>query len=95
MKLQQAETSVLNKHIRTLSGNDTMMKGSFQEILIAGNVLVVDNDLWRSWTGIRFLNGEEYHGPVYVMGTQKLYEGIRTCICKTCQPQKEFRININ
>lgn len=95
MKLQQTEKNVLSKYIRILNGDDTMMKGSFQEILIAGNVLAVDDALWRSWTGIRFLNGEEHHGPVYVMGTQKLYEGIRTCICKTCQPQEEFRISIN
>lgn len=77
---------LLNKHAVFLEGRDTMMKGgAFYEIEFTGNVVAVDRSLWSSWTGIRYLNGEEYHGDVYVMGTKTPYEGPRLCTCDTCQ----------
>ncbi len=28
--------------------------------------------IWRSWTGRRFLNGVEYTGPVYFLGSDEV-----------------------
>jgi hypothetical protein len=42
------------------------------EILTNGSWLLVDEFIWRSYTGERRLNGEQYQGPIYVLGTAEL-----------------------
>jgi len=86
-------THLLIQHALVLRGDDTMMKGDFHEIVVAGKIMAVDKKLWSSWTGHRFLNGEVYHGPVYNMVDQSRYEGNRLCTCDTCQPT--FKKNVN
>lgn len=67
------------------TGDDTVMRDGWREIAIgSGYVMRVTEALWSAWTGRRFLNGEEYHGPVYKMGTNVLYTGSRSCQCRVC-----------
>ena len=95
MKLLQDNKSILDRYVRTFRGDDTMLKGDLLEISMGGQIIPVDKFLWNSWTGVRYLNGDEYHGPVYMMGTSKLYDGSRICKCMTCQPQPHFRTELN
>jgi hypothetical protein len=46
------------------------------------------HSIFRSWTGFRRINGEEYHGPVYEVGSRESdepYTGYRACGCSVCQ----------
>jgi hypothetical protein len=90
------EPNLLERHVVVLSGKDTMLKGNFYEIQCSnGSIIAVDKSLWNSWTGIRYMNGEEYHGTVFVMGTQKPYGGTRICTCNTCQKDCDFKRQLN
>ncbi len=44
-------------------------------------------DVWRAWTGRRYVFGVEYHGPVYPLGKDETvpWTGARVCSCSTCQ----------
>lgn len=43
------------------------------------------SDIFSAWTGFRFINGTEYHGPIYNIGTNVYYTGPRYCHCQICQ----------
>jgi len=56
------------------------------EILVSDARLVVDFDIWRSWTGHRYMNGKEFHhGDVYAYGTNTVSVNSRVCGCSVCQ----------
>lgn len=44
------------------------------EIEIKGRWVEVDNYFFRSWCGARRVDGKEYRGPVFVLGTKKKFE---------------------
>lgn len=53
-----------------------------------GTYIPADKNTWRSWTGLRKLLGQDFHGPVYNFGSpegSKPYAGFRTCSCSKCQ----------
>ena len=52
-----------------------------------GIVVPVGLDVWRSWTGRRYIFGIEHHGPVYEFGKSETtpWSGSRICFCSTCQ----------
>lgn len=54
--------------------------------------------IFRSWTGLRRINGDDHHGPVYNFGTDESiapYTGIRTCGCLVCQTHVEAKYKKN
>lgn len=55
------------------------------EAEVGGEVLLVDEALWRSCTGRRWRNGVEHHGPVVEYGSTRLWVGRRYCLCSQCQ----------
>lgn len=44
------------------------------EILVHGSWLRVGPYVFRSWAGKRRRNGEDYVGPVYLLGTDRVFE---------------------
>ncbi len=42
------------------------------QIEVNGTICDVDEYIFRSWTGKRFLNGKRYYGPRYILGTNEL-----------------------
>ena len=55
------------------------------EVQVNAAWVVTDEEIFKSWTGPRRINGDEYHGPVYALGTSTVYTGARVCACSTCQ----------
>jgi len=54
--------------------------------------------IFRSWTGLRRINGEDHHGPVYNFGTSNEvvpYTGSRSCGCGVCQASTEAKFKKN
>ena len=46
----------------------------------------LDKRMWLSWSGRRWLNGREYHGPIFFLGTNVLViRQARQCPCSICQ----------
>jgi hypothetical protein len=43
-----------------------------------------DATTWRSWLGVRRLDGDEYHDIIYIGDTQLVWDGVRECGCTTC-----------
>lgn len=55
-----------------------------------------DKDIWEAWTGLRRINGEDYHGPVHpVTHPDRIWTGSRVCPCKTCQAHTEPKLRPN
>ena len=54
-----------------------------------GHRVVVSYYIFRSWTGRRYLNGVEYHGPVYILGSGDYASArqARACDCAECTTQ--------
>jgi hypothetical protein len=42
------------------------------EILVNGSLCKVDAYIFRSWSGSRYINGEPYIGPVFLLGSQEV-----------------------
>lgn len=58
----------------------------------------VTENVFRSWTGLRRINGEDYHGPIYHFGSEddsKPYNGTRSCGCNTCQQSVSPKLRMN
>lgn len=54
--------------------------------------------IFRSWTGLRRINGDDYHGPVYNFNADETgmpYTGNRTCGCMICQVDVEAKFKKN
>lgn len=74
---------------------DDVASGPLLELESSGTTLLVEADVWRSWTGRRFMNGEEYHGPVYLLGSDSRWTGHRVCGCPECQVGVEAQYRPN
>ena len=86
---------LLSRNIVNFKGDDTMMKDDLLEIYVTCGLVSVKRELWRSWTGRRFVNGDEHHGPIFVMGSEEKYIGERTCNCSLCQPDMKAELKPN
>lgn len=95
VKILTANSKEISEHLVVPQGNDTMMTGDLLEISSSGNIISVDKTLWNAWTGRRYINGDEFHGPVFMIKTETPFTGNRVCICASCQPNiaSEFRPN--
>ena len=54
----------------------------------------LDKQTWLSWSGRRWLNGREYHGPVLPLGgTEPVKRQARVCPCDVCQQTNPWRVD--
>ena len=65
------------------------------EVKVGPSWIEVTDDIFRSWTGERRINGDEHHGPVYALGSDVPYTGSRVCGCSECQSHVEPRFRKN
>lgn len=49
--------------------------GHVYEILLHNTWHQTTAYIFRSWTGARRIDGENYNGPVYVLGTKEVHNG--------------------
>ena len=87
IKMIKAEN--IAKQLLRLPPTDDIEVGPILEIMQATEWVVVEPGVWRSWTGLRRRNGEEYHGRVVYLDTQQVYRGRRICLCSVCQSDSE------
>lgn len=90
----KARDTALDAALDTLTppvpgADDTLLQGHTYEVGIATlhgytEWLTSDEDTWRSWTGLRKRDGEDHHGPIYVAGTERVWDGKRDCACARC-----------
>ena len=64
---------------------DTARSTPIYEVGIDAAYTPTTHDVFSAWTGPRRIDGTDYHGPVYHLGTTSQYTGPRTCSCSTCQ----------
>ena len=82
MQQHSAWTSTINYTILT----DDVISTALYEIELDDKQLVlIQPEVFSAWTGLRFINGTEYHGPVYNIDTNVQYTGPRHCHCRICQ----------
>ena len=75
---------------------DDVATGPILEIKFQDVWVVTDPDIWRSWTGFRRLNGEDFHGKVHPMAhPDKIWTGPRVCPCRVCQDNSESKYRPN
>ena len=72
---------------RALPQDDYSLGTQLLEVEYDEQLVATTQDVFNSWTGRRFINGTEYHGPIYNYhaASGSLYTGSRTCKCSTCQ----------
>ncbi len=71
---------------------DDIITTPILEVLVKDSWVATDEDIWKAWTGLRRVNGEEYHGDVNPISTpEKIWTGSRVCSCKTCQVHVEAK----
>jgi hypothetical protein len=61
------------------------------EVLVNGERSGVAFNQWRSFAGIRFINGKEYHSPFiydYLTLGRAPCEQARACACATCRGEE-------
>lgn len=64
---------------------DTAIGDHLYEIGHADSYYTTTRSVFDAWTGPRMLDGETYHGPIYVVGTSTRYTGPRHCGCSVCE----------
>ena len=54
----------------------------------------LDKKTWLSWSGRRRLNGREYHGPIFFLGTDEpVVRQARVCPCDVCQQTNPWKVD--
>jgi hypothetical protein len=86
-------TPSFEKHIVTPT--DDISPEPIMEVKVGPSWVETPEDVFRSWTGERRINGDPYHGPIYGLASDTLYTGARTCACSTCQSHVEPRLRKN
>jgi len=82
------EASVLVRSTDDISQQDLL------EVKMGTTWVLVESDIFGSWTGLRRVNGVEHHGPVtYIEGG--LYRGTRVCGCGLCEVHVEPKFKKN
>lgn len=88
-------TSKVTGDSSTSNPTDDIADGPLLEVYISGSWVSTTEDVFRSWVGIRRLNGDEHHGSIVSFGTDAVYTGRRTCACQVCQAQVEPKFKKN
>jgi fibrillarin-like rRNA methylase len=68
------------------------------QVAYGEELVEVTETTFRSWTGFRMINGEDYHGVVYTLGAtgeSAPYVGSRSCGCSTCQIHVQHHLKKN
>jgi hypothetical protein len=65
------------------------------EVAFMNQRFVVGKRLWRAWTGKRFLNNKEFHGPLADALTGAIFDGHRPCPCGICQGMVRPQMRLN
>lgn len=79
-----------DEHATHAAPTDDIVEGPILQIMVAGQWILVTDEIWDSWTGLRRKNGEEHHGPIMpLFERDKTYTGGRVCPCKICQASVE------
>lgn len=64
---------------------DDIADGPILEVQLLDRWFLVDSKTWGSWTGRRRRDGEDFHGEIFYLGSDRPYDGARACPCPTCQ----------
>lgn len=64
---------------------DTLIEAPLYEVGLGQTFTPTSADVFDAWTGPRRLNGLDYHGPIFNLGTSIAYDGPRHCGCSTCE----------
>lgn len=70
---------------------DDVSPGPILEVELLDRWFLVDDTAWRSWTGRRRRDGDDYHGQIFYMDSGLPYTGARACSCSTCQSSVDPR----
>lgn len=74
----------ISSHLRP-TATDDIASGPILEVQLLDRWFLVDLDTFRSWTGLRRLNGDDFHGDIFYLESSSPYTGARACPCSTCQ----------
>lgn len=62
---------------------------------LTGEWRPLDKTTWLSWSGRRRLNGREYHGPIFYLGSKKKVDRqARVCPCDVCQQTNPWKVEV-
>jgi hypothetical protein len=70
---------------------DDIADGPILEVQLLDRWFLVDENTWRSWTGRRRVDGEDFHGEIFYLDSDRPYAGTRSCPCTTCQSSVDPR----
>lgn len=71
---------------------DDILTTPILEVLINESWVATDEDIWKAWTGLRKINGEDYHGDVHPLAApEQIWTGPRVCGCRKCQVNVEAK----
>lgn len=99
-----ANSSFMNNLVTTLDemipvrAFDDSVGSTIYQVNHAEEWTEVTEAVFRSWTGLRMINGEPYHGPIYNFGTDgnsSIYNGSRACSCGVCQSTVDAKLKSN
>lgn len=83
--IRESQRSLLSNDVIFWKIKQPLHDPNVYEVLVDGAIMcIVEHDYWQSWTGRRFLNGSEYHGPIVDAEYLTTYRGKRSCQCETC-----------
>jgi len=62
---------------------------------LTGEWRPLDKATWLSWSGRRRLNGRDYHGPIFYLGSKKRVDRqARVCPCDVCQQTNPWKVEV-
>ena len=96
-KLTENVAAKLNELVPDRIFDDSVGNTVYQ-VQCSSEWIEVTEAIFRSWTGLRRVNGEDHHGPVYkfgVAGESKPYTGSRSCGCSICQTTVVPELKVN
>lgn len=65
--------------------SDAALPTPYYEVGLNETFISTSPDVFDAWTGPRRLNGQDYHGPIFNLGTNTPYDGPRHCGCEACE----------
>lgn len=77
---------------------DDSIGDAIYQVKLKDDWVETTESIFRSWTGLRRINGEDHHGPIYNFGTDEAlgpYTGNRACGCSACQAHTEAKFKKN
>jgi hypothetical protein len=64
---------------------DSLLPNPIYEVALDNIYIKTSHDVFLTWTGLRRLNGQDYHGHVFNFDTTTPYNGPRHCGCSICE----------